>query len=483
MKIGSKFYHYNGDINIMKYKILVLILGLLMAMNVGAHSGRTDASGCHKDSSTGKRHCHPTTPTDLSPTPTSDPTPTPKSTQVDLQPLVNSTWKFTYTLTNTYTAVSCGNQFDTTDDGNVFLVCSDDSGQVAVAGYEPNSGIFLVMINDSLKTSFAFKFEGDGCHVTGVYVAYALDPNFAHPYPLTGVRTDCPANTNTSTGFQVTDNLWIKAIIGSIEKGRIDAVWKLGSSAKTLRGDRVIWGYFYANPADVSWGSENNPDVFVKVWYDVSGRVDVNFFHVSVPDIEVTSAMLGDVSGQSNVITMSKRYARHTYGQGTPSSELLSTPEVPSGPADANPRPNLIGVQIGTFIQTQERGAVNGVWRLGGSATTSRGDQVAWGFFYASPSDVSWGFENNPEVYVKIWYDAIAMRVDVNFFHVSVPDIRVYSGFSDGNYKKGSKVTTAERYTRHEYRSEEMDTCFDICLTVQRLNSPEERLFNSSFGK
>ena len=36
-------------------------------------------------------------------------------------------------------------------------------------------------------------------------------------------------------------------------------------------------GHFYASPSDVTWGSSNNPDLFVKIWFDVSGRVDVNF--------------------------------------------------------------------------------------------------------------------------------------------------------------------------------------------------------------
>ena len=44
----------------------------------------------------------------------------------------------------------------------------------------------------------------------------------------------------------------------------------------------------------MTWGSQNNPDLFVKIWFDVCGRVDVNFFHVSVPDIEVYSDLPDD---------------------------------------------------------------------------------------------------------------------------------------------------------------------------------------------
>jgi len=76
----------------------------------------------------------------------------------------------------------------------------------------------------------------------------------------------------------------------------------------------VVWGHFYASPSDVTWGSENNPDLFVKIWFDVSGRVDVNFFHVSVPDIEGYSALPSDgIYDQKGTTIMDNRYIRHEY--------------------------------------------------------------------------------------------------------------------------------------------------------------------------
>jgi hypothetical protein len=41
-------------------KKIILTLLLLMAVPglVMAHSGRTDKNGCHKDKTTGTRHCH-----------------------------------------------------------------------------------------------------------------------------------------------------------------------------------------------------------------------------------------------------------------------------------------------------------------------------------------------------------------------------------------------------------------------------------------
>ena len=115
-------------------------------------------------------------------------------------------------------------------------------------------------------------------------------------------------------GYLVTSDLWIKAVINTVEKGPIEAVWQKGGEDTTSRGDTVIWGHFYASPSDVTWGSQKNPDLFVKIWFDVSGRVDVNFFHVSVPDIEVYSDLPDDGTyDQSGTTTMDNRYIRHEY--------------------------------------------------------------------------------------------------------------------------------------------------------------------------
>ena len=117
-----------------------------------------------------------------------------------------------------------------------------------------------------------------------------------------------------ATGNMVTENLWIRAVIHTEEKGSVDAVWKKDGEDVTVRGDRVVWGHFYASPSDVSWGSQNNPDLFVKIWFDVGGRIDVNFFHVSVPDIEVYSDYPYDgTPNNQGTTTLSNRYIRHEY--------------------------------------------------------------------------------------------------------------------------------------------------------------------------
>jgi hypothetical protein len=257
-------------------------------------------------------------------------------------------------------------------------------------------------------------------------------------------------------GYPVTPDLWIRAVINTVEKGPIEAVWQKGGEGTTSRGDTVIWGHFYADPSDVTWGSLDNPELFVKIWFDVSGRVDVNYFHVSVPDIEVYSDYPYDgMADEHGITTMSRRYIRQYYENGQGHSE--ENYEDGNPPSGYSPLGNPSGystindLRIGSMINTVEKGPVDAVWRFGGQDTTARGDQVVWGHFYASPSDVNWGSQDNPDLFVKIWFD-VSGRVDVNFFHVSVPDIEVYSALpDDGMYDQKGTTIMDNRYIRHEY--------------------------------
>jgi hypothetical protein len=76
----------------------------------------------------------------------------------------------------------------------------------------------------------------------------------------------------------------------------------------------VVWGYFFASADTVSWGSQQNPDLFVKIWFDVGGAVFVDFFHVSVPDIEVYSELPNNGSYDNRGTTiLSDRFIEHRY--------------------------------------------------------------------------------------------------------------------------------------------------------------------------
>ncbi|ALG67089.1 hypothetical protein [Beggiatoa leptomitoformis] len=135
---------------------------------------------------------------------------------------------------------------------------------------------------------------------------------------------------NSADGFTFFDNsgqelfavATIRTVEGETQSREIRTVWRKGGEEQTSGGDRVIWGFFYANPEDVSWGSFNNPDVYLKVWIDRSGRVDVNFFHVSVPDIFVATGFAKNGAPTSafgelqSTVTLNSRYVRHYLPNG-----------------------------------------------------------------------------------------------------------------------------------------------------------------------
>ncbi|GEM_PF-6233438 len=270
-------------------------------------------------------------------------------------------------------------------------------------------------------------------------------------------RPDMGAYEAAETGYLVASGLWIRAVIHTDGKGAIDALWKKGGEGNTAGGSRVIWGHFYASSSDVSWGSENNPDIFVKIWFDRGGRLDVNFFHVSVPEITVYSDYIYDGDpDEEGTTTMDRRYIRQYYENGQSYSDEQNEDGVsPEGYAPENDPDGYVTIndlRIGSVIQTVgEKGAIEAIWQQGGQDTTARGDEVVWGHVYASPADVTWGDENNPDLFIKIWFD-VTGRIDVNYFHVSVPVIDVYSDYpSDGFYDQKGTTIMSDRYTRHEF--------------------------------
>ncbi len=257
-------------------------------------------------------------------------------------------------------------------------------------------------------------------------------------------------------GYMITSELRIGARI-HIEGGDpIQAVWKPGGEDTTTDGNSVVWGYFYASPTDVDWGSYQNPDLFVKVWFDRSGRIDVNYFHVSVPNIEVYSDYPYDGEWDSQDMTdLGTRYIRQYYEGAQGNVEYNTEDGLPAEGYEALGDPSgnstINGLRIGSVIRTEERGSIDAIWRLGGVSGTTRGDQVVWGLFHADPNQVTWGNRENPDVFVKIWFD-VTGRIDVNFFHVSVPDIEVFSDFpEDGGYDQRGVTIMRDRYIRHEY--------------------------------
>jgi hypothetical protein len=281
-------------------------------------------------------------------------------------------------------------------------------------------------------------------------------PDFSESQTIKFYCTECAEQAAPPTGYLVTDKLWIRAVINTEDKGPIDAVWQLGGQDTTARGDKVIWGYFYASPSDESWGSASNPDLFVKIWIDVTGPVYVDYFHVSVPDIDVyTDFSYDGVPDQHGTATLTDRFVEHSLVNGVSSSKIQA--EDGLSPAGYSATANPVGVtlinnlRIGAMIDTEDKGPIEGKWHLGGQDTTGRGDQVLWGYFYADPALESWGSPNNPDLFVKVWFD-VSGAVYVDFFHVSVPDIEVYSDLpSSGGYDHSGTTTLSNRFVEHRY--------------------------------
>ncbi len=250
------------------------------------------------------------------------------------------------------------------------------------------------------------------------------------------------------------------ARIYTSDQGIIDGIWHLGGEDMTPRGDRVLWGYFYSDPDIVSWGSANNPDLFVKIWFDVNEDVYFSYLHESVPQIQVYSANSTGMRHptdvrHNDVATLSNRYVGHYYlpRMGTSKAEFQSDfgDPAPNLPARGNPTGYRIknDLRIGAIIQTEDQGPIEGVWRKGGEDRTARGDQVVWGYFYADPKIMNWGSSENPDLFVKIWFDVTGYIV-INYFHASIPNIEVYSDYpGNGSYDQRGTTTNQDRYIRH----------------------------------
>ena len=108
------------------------------------------------------------------------------------------------------------------------------------------------------------------------------------------------------------------AYIYTVEKGSIPMVFNLISAGTTLRGDAVYGGYFYVDDPGISWGSIENPEAFYKIWFDISGRIDFNFYHVSVPTAEICTNYycgVGCAAWWDCSIVPINTHVRHEYWQ------------------------------------------------------------------------------------------------------------------------------------------------------------------------
>ena len=149
-------------------------------------------------------------------------------------------------------------------------------------------------------------------------------------------------------------------ILGTLDQGQsagdFDLAWRETQRDVTAGGDSVIAGYFYADRNDVSWGSSSNPEVYVKIWFAQSGVLNLNFFHVGLFDIRISSIfeghspdIFGGRSDDNSRISIERpewRYVRHDYCWGIGCGNN-------SAPVSNNGSCDNLGEDEYNFCQTQ----------------------------------------------------------------------------------------------------------------------------------
>ena len=120
-------------------------------------------------------------------------------------------------------------------------------------------------------------------------------------------------NDEIDGGYDIGSGIWMKAVL-QVEGSPVILVWKIVGTDSTPSGDKVISGYFYASPDDFAYGSEYNPEVFVKVFIAKNGWCNIAFNHVTVDDVTIYSAHnYAGVADQTGSATLSNRLVEHQY--------------------------------------------------------------------------------------------------------------------------------------------------------------------------
>lgn len=114
-------------------------------------------------------------------------------------------------------------------------------------------------------------------------------------------------------GYNVTSELWAKAVL-QVPGSPVTLVWREVGSDTTPSGDKVVSGYFYADPNDFAFGSVFNPELFVKIYIASSGWSNMAFNHVTVDDVTVFSAHnYNGAADKTGTATLNSRLVEHQY--------------------------------------------------------------------------------------------------------------------------------------------------------------------------
>jgi hypothetical protein len=256
-------------------------------------------------------------------------------------------------------------------------------------------------------------------------------------------------------GYDITSSLWAKAIL-QVSGAPVTLVWQVVGTDITPSGDQVISGYFYADPNDFAFGSQYNPELFVKIYIAKSGWCNIAFNHVTVDNVTIYSAhKYAGAAQQTGTAMLSKRLVEHQYNgvaiQNTPQANgVLAPHSTDSGYIMTS------GLWAKAILQPGI-GPVTLIWKEVGSDTTPSGDKVVSGYFYADPGDFAYGSEFNPEVFVKI-YIAKSGWCNIAFNHVTVDNVGIssahnYAGFAN----QSGTASLAGRLVEDQYDGVETD--------------------------
>ena len=114
-------------------------------------------------------------------------------------------------------------------------------------------------------------------------------------------------------GYNVASELWAKAILKTPTTD-VTLIWREVGSDTTPSGDTVVSGYFYADPNDFAYGSQYNPELFVKIYIATNGWCNIAFNHVTVDDVTVSSAHnYNGAADMTGSVTLNDRLEEHQY--------------------------------------------------------------------------------------------------------------------------------------------------------------------------
>ncbi len=306
------------------------------------------------------------------------------------------------------------------------------------------------------STSSGIHCVGDGIwesgELTGGESFFATLEESGYFYFFSDINEDCNDSAMTGvvsvgSGFEevtedkITPEIGTAAVFDTQEKGHVEGLWKQGGSLTLSDSETSIWGYYYIDLEETDWTVPGFPELFVNVLQRSNGAVEIDFSHLSTPDIMVYSDYPYDGRfDYQNSSTIDKSFVEHLYSDSNDSSveycnvsdESGDDSVIPAGYVSAN------NIRLGAVTDAAEL-----TWNSGGVENTEYGALAEWGYF----SD-NFGV---PVVFVKIWTDEKG-GTDVRFMNASDLLITLFSDFqNDGAYDNQSVTGGDNRYAEHGY--------------------------------